>query len=171
MKKVLFVCLHRPDRSPSQRFRFEQYLGYLKKNGFDYKFSWLLDESDDKVFYSPGKFFKKGLIVLKSIWKRISETARASDYDIVFVQREALMLGTAFFEKRFAQKTKLIFDFDDSIWLQNVQFLRMPGKQKRSFNWLILCLPVIITWQIMQKSLTEMLSSFQQQLIPTSINL
>ena len=120
MKKVLFVCLHRPDRSPSQRFRFEQYLEYLKKNGFDYKFSWLLSENDDEFFYSPGKFFKKGLIVLKSIWKRISETASASDYDIVFVQREAFMLGTAFFEKRFAQKAKLIFDFDDSIWLQNV---------------------------------------------------
>jgi len=120
MKKVLFVCLHRPDRSPSQRFRFEQYLDYLKKNGFDYKFSWLLNEHDDKFFYSQGKLFKKGLIVLKSIWKRIGETARASNYDIVFVQREGLMLGTAFFEKRFAQKTKLIFDFDDSIWLQNV---------------------------------------------------
>jgi len=45
---------------------------------------------------------------------------RASRYDIVFVQREAFMLGTTFFEKHFAKKTRLIFDFDDSIWLQNV---------------------------------------------------
>src|SRR5258705_3387437 len=109
MKKTLFVCLHRPDRSPSQRFRFEQYLGYLDQHGYDCKFSWLLNEKDDKCFYSPGKFFQKGLIVFKSIWKRANEILSASQYDIVFVQREAFMLGTSFFEKRFAKKTKLIF--------------------------------------------------------------
>ena len=29
MKKVLFIAMHRPDRSPSQRYRFEQYFDYL----------------------------------------------------------------------------------------------------------------------------------------------
>lgn len=120
MKKVLFVCLHRPDRSPSQRFRFEQYIGYLNRNGYQCKFSWLLNARDDKYFYSRGRLFHKGWIVLKSIWKRTREILQASGYDIVFVQREVFMLGTAFFEKRFAKKTKLIFDFDDSIWVQNV---------------------------------------------------
>jgi len=120
MKKVLFVCLHRPDRSPSQRFRFEQYLGFLNKNGYQCKFSWLLDKKDDNYFYSRGKLLRKGWIVLKSTWKRIKEMLTASRYDIVFVQREAFMLGTAYFEKRFSKKTKLVFDFDDSIWLQNV---------------------------------------------------
>ena len=40
--------------------------------------------------------------------------------DICFIQREAFVLGSIFFEKRFAKRSKLIFDFDDSIWLQNV---------------------------------------------------
>jgi glycosyltransferase involved in cell wall biosynthesis len=30
------------------------------------------------------------------------------------------MLGTSFFERQFARKAKMIFDFDDSIWVQNV---------------------------------------------------
>ena len=120
MKKVLFVCLHRPDRAPSQRFRFEQYLGYLNENGYKCNFSWLLSATDDKYFYSRGKLFRKGLIVLKSTWKRLFETFSASKYDIVFVQREAFMLGTSFFERQFAKKTKMIFDFDDSIWVQNI---------------------------------------------------
>lgn len=120
MKNILFLCLHRPGRSPSQRFRFEQYPAYLEANGYRCRFSWLLNEQDDKFFYSRGKLFPKGWIVLKSVLKRLIETWHASDYDIVFVQREAFMLGTAFFEKKFSKKTKLVFDFDDSIWLQNI---------------------------------------------------
>ena len=120
MKKVLFVCLHRPDRSPAQRFRFEQYIDYLNKNGYQCKFSWLLNATDDKYFYSNGQLLRKGFIVLKSTGKRLTEILSASQYDVVFVQREAFMLGTSFFERRFAKKAKLIFDFDDSIWMQNV---------------------------------------------------
>jgi hypothetical protein len=137
MKKVLFVCLHRPDRSPSQRFRFEQYLDHLNKNGYQCNVSWLLSAADDKRFYSSGNFFYKGLIVLKSIWKRSKDIFSTSQYDIVFVQRESFMLGTSFFEKQFSKKTKLIFDFDDSIWMQNVSaankkfsFLKNADKTK-----------------------------------------
>jgi glycosyltransferase involved in cell wall biosynthesis len=137
MPRILFVCLHRPDRSPSQRFRFEQYLGYLKENNFDYTFSFLLNEKDDKAFYAKGKYLAKGRILLKSILRRWKEIQKAKSYDIVFVQRECFMLGTAFFEKGFAKKTKLVFDFDDSIWLQNVSegnktlaFLKNADKTK-----------------------------------------
>jgi glycosyltransferase involved in cell wall biosynthesis len=120
MKRVLILCLHRPNRSPSQRFRFEQYLDFLSRNGYSFDFSYLLGEADDNIFYQPGHSLQKALIVLKSTWKRWKETIRAPKYDLVFVQREAYMLGSAYFEKRIAKKTSLIFDFDDSIWMQNV---------------------------------------------------
>ncbi|MCP4438038.1 MAG: glycosyltransferase family 4 protein [Aureispira sp.] len=119
-KKILFLGIHRKDRSPSQRFRFEQYLDYLEENGFQCEFSNIIRAEDDKVFYGAGNFFGKLGILMRSISKRWKESARAKDYDIVFVQRECFMLGTTFFEKRFAKKTKLVFDFDDSIWLQVV---------------------------------------------------
>ena len=50
MPKILFVAAHRPGRSPSQRFRFEQYLPFLKENGYEYDFSYLISEKDDKIF-------------------------------------------------------------------------------------------------------------------------
>ncbi len=120
MKKVLILCLHRPDRSPSQRFRFEQYLGYLSENGYEFDFSYLINEADDKKFYSPGNLQDKLRIVLKSIAKRLREVRKAGKYDLVFVQREAFMLGTAYFEKAIGRKVPMIFDFDDSIWMQLV---------------------------------------------------
>jgi glycosyltransferase involved in cell wall biosynthesis len=131
MPKILFIASHRPDRSPAQRFRFEQYLGYLKQNGFDYDFSYLISEKDDRIFYSPGNLFNKLLIFLKSAWLRWKDVVKADKYDIIFVQREAFMTGSSYFEKRFAKSNaKLVFDFDDAIWNHDV------SEANRSFGWL-----------------------------------
>lgn len=113
--------MHRRDRSPSQRFRFEQYLDFLKEKGYDYDFSFLISPEDDKIFYSPGNTFQKGLIFLKCFTRRLGDVLKANTYDIIFIQREAFMTGTTFFERQFAKsRAKVIFDFDDSIWMQNV---------------------------------------------------
>jgi glycosyltransferase involved in cell wall biosynthesis len=135
-RRILFIAAHRPDRSPSQRFRFEQYLSHLKENGFSYDFSWLISEKDDSRFYSPGKLRTKMFILLKSWWKRTKDAWRSGDYDIVFVQREAFMTGSTRFEKKFAKSgAKLVFDFDDAIWNldtsnanKKFEWLKNPGK-------------------------------------------
>ncbi len=138
MKKVLIWVLHRPDRSPSQRFRFEQYLKFLEDNGYEFEYSYLIDEKDDKIFYGIGNYFGKLRILIKSIFRRLKEIRDAKKYDLVFVQRECFMLGTAWFECRMAKKTKLIYDFDDAIWLHAVSegnktlsFLKDPSKTQR----------------------------------------
>ncbi|RYZ28327.1 MAG: glycosyltransferase [Chitinophagaceae bacterium] len=129
MKKVLILCVHRPNRSPSQRFRFEQYLDHLRQNGYEIHFSYLLNEKQDKAFYKPGQYLVKLWILFASTAKRIKELLQIGKYDLVYVQREAYMLGTAFFEKQMAKKVPLIFDFDDSIWLQKVS----EGNKKLGF--------------------------------------
>jgi glycosyltransferase involved in cell wall biosynthesis len=117
-KKILFIASHRKDRSPGQRYRFEQYFSFLQENGFDCELAFFLNESDDKVFYSPGNIIKKFLITIRSASKRMRDVRRAGQFDIVFIQREAFMMGTTFFERQFRRSTaKIVFDFDDSIWL------------------------------------------------------
>ncbi len=136
MKKVLIICHHRPGRSPGQRFRFEQYLDHLRENGYDCKMSYLLNEKEDKVFYSKGKLLKKLLIYSKTLLKRTGDWFGMNKYDIIFIFRDALMTGSTFFEKRFARsRAKIIFDFDDAIWIQGVSdankklsFLKNAGK-------------------------------------------
>ncbi len=121
MKKVLFICLHRPDRSPGQRFRFEQYLSYLNQNGYECKLSFLLNQKDDKAFYSKGRLAGKVFIYLKTLLKRTGDWFEMNKYDIIFIFRDALMTGSTFFEKRFAHsKAKIVFDFDDAIWIEGV---------------------------------------------------
>jgi len=138
-KKILFLVAHRLGRSPGQRFRFEQYLDYLHENGFDYHISHLIDEKDDKDFYAKGKYFAKARILWKSLRKRLKDLKTAADYDIVFMYRDAHMLGSTYFERKLKKKPcKLVLDFDDSIWLNDVSqgnqklaFLKKPSKVNR----------------------------------------
>ena len=131
MPRVLFIASHRFGRSPSQRFRFEQYFSYLQSNGFDCKLSCLISAEDDKLFYASGNLFRKAFIIWKSFWKRFRELSTLSGYDLIFVQREAFMLGSVFFERSIKKSgAKMIFDFDDSIWLMDT------SEANKKFEWL-----------------------------------
>lgn len=148
MPSILFIAAHRPGRSPSQRFRFEQYIDHFRNSGYRCDFSWIITESDDRFFYKPGRFFSKFMVVLRSLRTRFRDAARASEYDIVFVQREAFMTGSSYFEKRFSRsKAKLVFDFDDALWLldtsdanKSLDWLKDPSKTDR----IIACSDLVI---------------------------
>lgn len=139
MNKVLIITNHRKNRSPGQRFRFEQYLNFLESNGYQITFSYLLNKKDDKYFYKEGSVFNKVIILIKSFLKRYKEVKTYDNYNIIFVYREAFFTGSTFFEKRIAKsKAKFIFDFDDAIWLHDVSggnkkwgWLKNPDKIKK----------------------------------------
>lgn len=139
MKKILFIAAHRPNRSPSQRFRFEQYFSYLEQQGFSCELSYLLDEKDDKDFYAPGKVIGKAGIVLKSYRVRKKNVRNANQYDAIFIQREAFMTGSSYFEKQLKKKhVPIIFDFDDAIWKMDVsagnsmfKWMKNPAKTEK----------------------------------------
>ncbi len=135
MPRVLFVAAHRLNRSPSQRFRFEQYLDFLRQNGFECDFSWLVSPTDDIFLYKHGHYFHKFFFLLKSYRIRQYDLKHINNYDIVFVQREAIMFPSVYFEKAFSKRSKMIFDFDDAIWMMDVsdgnkhwKWLKNPAK-------------------------------------------
>ena len=62
---------------------------------------------------------------------RLRDVISARSYDIVFVQREALMAGPPLIERALARtRARVVFDFDDAIWLPNV------SAGNRRFAWL-----------------------------------
>lgn len=139
MPSVLIIADHRFNRSPSQRYRFEQYLNFFAANGFKWELSEIITEKDDKLFYHPGNYFKKGWILFKSLFIRLNDLKRAKQFDVVFIQREALLLGSSFFEKQFFKRSKVVFDFDDSIWLldtspENKKFEFLKNADKTKIN-------------------------------------
>lgn len=137
LKKILFLAIHRPNRSPSQRYRIECYAQYWKENGFILHQQYLISATDDAFMYASGNFLRKAHILLKSALKRLCHILIAHKYDIIIIQREAFVLGVTFFEycAKYTSNAKIIFDFDDAIWLPNVSevnwrwaFLKNPRK-------------------------------------------
>lgn len=119
--RILFIATHRANRAPSQRFRFEQYFDYFKEQNIEFKLSNIISKKDDEILYAKGKYFQKALILIKSYYIRFKDLLSLNKYDIVFIHREALLIGSSFFEKRMSKsKAKLVFDFDDAIWLKNI---------------------------------------------------
>lgn len=131
VKRILFIAPHRLDRAPSQRFRFEQYLAYLTEKGFECTVSSLVSKEDDIVFYSRGMLFFKFFLFLKYFFRRTKDVIRAGRYDVVYIQREMFFIGPPIFEYLLKfRNTKVIFDYDDSIWLPNV------SEANKNLNWL-----------------------------------
>lgn len=135
-KKVLLIVNHRLGRSPGQRFRIEQYINFLEEHNYEFIVSNIISLQDDKVLYEKGNYTKKAAIEWKARKIRNNDLNILNDIDLVFIYREALLTKSIKYEKAFAEsKAKVIFDFDDAIWLPNVssgnkrlQRLKKPDK-------------------------------------------
>ncbi len=120
---VLFLVPYPLDESPSQRFRFEQYFGLLFKEGHYYKVQSFLDKQSWREFSQPGKLHSKVMMLCKGFARRLSILLHLRSYDFVFIHREAAPLGPPVFEWLTAKifSKKIIYDFDDAIWLTDQQ--------------------------------------------------
>jgi glycosyltransferase involved in cell wall biosynthesis len=131
MPRVLLIVAHRLDRSPGQRYRFEQYLPYLEQHGFEFTLANLLDAADDRTFYGNGRTAGKAWVLLKGAARRLRDVTRAQDHDAILLFREAYPLGSTWFERRLHKAgVPMIFDFDDAIWLDST------SDANRRFAWL-----------------------------------
>lgn len=121
MKKVLFLGQLPENFSPSQRFRIEQYKYVLEKASVAYYFQPFIAEKYAPFIYRKGYLLKKVAAVVDGFWRRLTGLYRYRNVDYVFVQREASPLGPPVFEWLWAKVLykKLIYDFDDSIWIPN----------------------------------------------------
>lgn len=140
-KKIIILCPYPFGKAPSQRFRFEQYL-LASGRKEEIKLRSFYSEKGMKALYSSGLLLK--LVYL--FWffvRRKFHIIEALFYDKIFIHRELAPIGTPIYErflKLFGKK--IIYDFDDSIWLSNVSdvnrkfdFLKGYGKVKRIIKW------------------------------------
>ncbi len=118
--KVFFAVPYPKGRAPSQRFRFEQYLKLLEKNNIKWTLSSFYSLSFWEILYAPGKGAQKVVYLTFGFAKRFLDLLIEVPFsDIVFVHREATPLGPPWFEWCVVKifKKKLVYDFDDAIWL------------------------------------------------------
>jgi glycosyltransferase involved in cell wall biosynthesis len=134
--KVLAVVPSIHDTSPGQRFRIEQWEPLLKERGMDIEYAVFENAELHSILSKPGKGASKLGGVMSAFSRRRQVMSRIEDFDLVYVFREAALLGPPWFERRIATSgVPMVFDFDDAIFVSYVSpsngylsYLKFAGK-------------------------------------------
>lgn len=133
-EKHISVCALVPyplDTTPSQRYRIEQWLPYLKAQGISVDLIPFVDERLLRVLYEPGQHVAKAVLCARAFVRRLSQMTAIHRYDAIYVHRTACLAGPAVLEKLLSLfRQPVIFDFDDAI------FLLHTTEANRRYGWL-----------------------------------
>ena len=133
---IYFLAPSAPGISPGQRFRFEHYLGLLSEKGYKIRISSFYSLNGWRSLYKSGNKFRKVRAVLAGLFRRLGDLFRIPFYDYVYLYREAAPIGPPFFEwviTRLLRK-KVIYDFDDAIWIPVVSEYNKAASGLRNFG-------------------------------------
>jgi glycosyltransferase involved in cell wall biosynthesis len=138
MIRVLALMPGLYDTSPGQRYRLEQWEPLLRERGVEITYAPFESEELHASVYKPGQLGQKLKFVSQSLLKRSSLLSKVKDYDVVYIFREAALLGPPVFERLIhARGVPIVFDFDDAIFVSYkspsngyLSYLKFAGKTK-----------------------------------------
>jgi glycosyltransferase involved in cell wall biosynthesis len=118
--KILFLTPAPGNISPSQRFRFEQYINLEGFREHSWKIESFYDQNTWDVLHKNGHSFIKVFGIFLGFFRRFLTLFTLFSYDFVYIHREASPIGPPIFEWIIARvfRKKLIYDFDDTIWVK-----------------------------------------------------
>lgn len=136
--KVLAVVPAIYDTSPGQRYRIEQWEPTLREYGVDITYEPFENENLNKIIYQSGQLAGKLKESVKGLKRRYDVVRSVRQYDVVYLYREAALLGPPVFERMIKRAgVPIVFDFDDAIFIRYksptngyLSYLKFPGKIK-----------------------------------------
>jgi glycosyltransferase involved in cell wall biosynthesis len=134
--RVLAVVPSLYDTSPGQRFRIEQWEPILNDLGVEITYSPFETDELQAVLHQGGNVTSKIKAVSRNMRRRSRELDSVGDFDLVYLFREAALLGPPWFERKIARSgVPMIFDFDDAIFFSYkspsngyLSYLKFPAK-------------------------------------------
>lgn len=140
--KVLAIVPSLYDTSPGQRFRLEQWEPFLKEEGVDITYAPFETPELREILYKSGGTSEKIRSVIGGLRRRQADLADVKDYDVVYLFREAALLGPAWFERKIARSgVPMVFDFDDAVFESYkspsngyLSYLKFPSKTATSIR-------------------------------------
>ena len=120
--KIYYPSQYPAGVSPSQRFRIEQYIPFLKKESIHFKIEPFISETFYGIFFQKGHTVKKITAIILGFAHRLLSLFTLHKFDYIFIQREASPIGPPILEWLYARvfRKKIIYDFDDAIWLSRI---------------------------------------------------
>jgi len=167
MSSIAIICPYPADIAPGQRFRYEQYIDYLRRRGHIVDVFPFLDEATNQILYQQGRYGAKVFGVLRGFLQRFKQVYTWKKYDYIFVYREASPIGPPIFEWLIAKvlRKKMLVDFDDAIWLTKT------ANRNRYLAWLRnhAKLSTICTWAYKVSCGNAFLAQYAQQFTANTV--
>ncbi len=117
MKKILIICTYPLNCVPGQRLKYEQYLEYLSKNGYQFEVIPFFDLKTYKILYGKNKNIQKISGTLKGFMRRIFDLYKVYKSDGIFITLSVVPLGPSLLEWLYIKLAKkVIYDIDDMIF-------------------------------------------------------
>ncbi len=135
MAQVFLLLPYASNTAPAGRYRIEPFLDYLRQKGYAINYGHTMSQDLYERWFQSSNYGMKAKHLLSSYIKRWIERRDVREVDLIWVQREAVLGPTSYFERWWARRKPLVYDFDDSIWLRDVSsanrlfaWLKRPGK-------------------------------------------
>ena len=117
--KVLALTPGPTHVSPGLRYRIEQWEPLLRQDGIDITYAPFMDVELERVLYARGRTLSKITGMMSAYVRQLGSIIEARAYDLVYVFREAALIGPAVIEPLIARRgTPIVFDFDDAIFVR-----------------------------------------------------
>src|SRR5919206_1219021 len=136
--RVLAIVPSVYDTNPSQRYRIEQWEPLLGARGVEITYKPFESDALHEVLYKQGRMPEKLRHVAEAMVRRSRDVRAARGFDLVYVLREAALLGPPVFERWLARTgVPYVFDFDVAVFVPYVSpsngylsYLKFPGKTR-----------------------------------------
>lgn len=116
--RVLALVPSEKDVSPGQRYRIEQWEPLLREKGVEITYAHFTFPAMTRVLYKPGHVIAKTAFMAAAYFRQLMSVLKAHHYDLVYIFREATLIGPALIETLVSwQGVPIVYDFDDAIFI------------------------------------------------------
>ena len=142
--RCLALCSY-PETSAATRYRLCQFMRPLAERNIDVTISPFLNEARYRNFYKKGRAIQNATGLIGPVLRRFFESVSTGTYDLLFVQREAMMFGPPLFEwlAHFVGRLPMVLDLDDATYVPYISptygkmgsALKFFGKTDQMIAW------------------------------------
>jgi glycosyltransferase involved in cell wall biosynthesis len=138
MMRILALVPYPFDTAPGQRYRIEQWAPILEELGAEITFVPFRGAELNLLLSREGNTLRKIYLTARESARRLKVLKLIKDYDLVYIYKEAALLGPALIERCISMKgVPFVFDLDDAIFVHSpstspvnrcFRSLKFPGK-------------------------------------------
>ncbi len=140
--RILAVATY-PVLTAATRYRLVQYVPLLAEEGVHMDVRPFLSDRTFAGFYDRHRVVQTGAGILAGVARRLRDAFMLGGYDVLFVQREAAVIGPPLFEWLARHFMPMVLDLDDSTYVERssevfgalAHHLKSHGKTDRLIPW------------------------------------